>query len=141
VLPSQNTIELVQAASAASAGSSTSGEAKSRTQLTAGAFVVAVGGRPSPLQCEGGGLAVSSDDLFGLPSLVSAHNTAAQRVVARGDRKPKVCVVGGGYVALECGGLLAGLGCDVTVLYRSELLRGFDRDCVARVSAGLEAEG
>ena len=84
---------------------------------------------------------MSSDDLFGLPSLVSARNVAAQASVARGDRRPKVCVVGGGYVALECGGLLAGLCCDVTVLYRSQLLRGFDRDCVARVSAGLEADG
>jgi thioredoxin reductase (NADPH) len=113
-----------------------------RTRLTAGAFVVAVGGRPSTLPCSGGDLAVSSDDLFSRPSLMGPGASAAARLaVARGDRKPTVCVVGGGYVALECGGLLAGLGCQVTLLHRSPLLKGFDRGCVAKVAAGLEAEG
>lgn len=40
----------------------------------------------------------------------------------------KTCVVGAGYVALECAGFIQGLGqADVTVLVRSILLRGFDR--------------
>ena len=43
----------------------------------------------------------------------------------------KTCVVGAGYVALECGGFLTGLKQgEVTVLVRSIPLRGFDRECV-----------
>ena len=38
----------------------------------------------------------------------------------------KTLVVGAGYVALECGGFIHGLGCDTTVMVRSILLRGFD---------------
>jgi thioredoxin reductase (NADPH) len=81
-------------------------------QLTAARFVIAVGGRPTPLSCLGAQLAITSDDLFSL------------------QRHPgKVCVVGAGYVALECAGFLKAVGCDVTVLVRSIALRGFDRDC------------
>lgn len=39
----------------------------------------------------------------------------------------KICVVGAGYVAMECAGFLTGLGLDVSVLVRSMPLRGFDR--------------
>ena len=38
----------------------------------------------------------------------------------------KTLVIGAGYVALECGGFLTGVGLDVTVAVRSILLRGFD---------------
>jgi pyruvate/2-oxoglutarate dehydrogenase complex dihydrolipoamide dehydrogenase (E3) component len=38
----------------------------------------------------------------------------------------KTLVIGASYVALECAGVLAGLGFEVTVLIRSILLRGFD---------------
>lgn len=38
----------------------------------------------------------------------------------------KTIIAGGSYIALECAGFLSGLGYDVTVLYRSILLRGFD---------------
>lgn len=48
---------------------------------------MAVGGRPKPLTCEGGDLAVTSDDIFSLPSSPG-----------------KTLVVGASYVALECAG-------------------------------------
>ena len=79
-------------------------------------IVVAVGGRPTPIRCPGGELALSSDDLFSMKSPPG-----------------KTLVVGASYIALECAGFLAGLGFDVTVMVRSILLRGFDRDCVERI--------
>ena len=82
--------------------------------ITAARFVVAVGGRPSPLSCPGAEYAITSDDLF-------------MKETAPG----KACVVGAGYVALECGGFLTGLKQgEVTVLVRSIPLRGFDRERV-----------
>jgi len=74
------------------------------------------------LDCPGAEHAISSDDLFSLE-----------------ESPGKTCVVGAGYVALECAGFLAGLQFDVTILVRSILLRGFDRDCVDYVRIALEA--
>lgn len=50
-------------------------------------------------------------------------------------------MVGASYVALECGGFLAGLGLDVTVMVRSILLRGFDQDMANRAGAYMEEHG
>lgn len=101
-------------------------DAKGKTEIiTAARFVLAVGGRPTSLDCPGAEYAISSDDIFSL------------------DQAPgKTCVVGAGYVALECAGFLAGLNQgDVTVLIRSIPLRGFDRDTVDRVTKSLENVG
>lgn len=93
----------------------TDGKGKVKT-ITAARIMIAVGGRPTPLDCEGGELAITSDDLFSL------------------EKSPgKTLVVGAGYVALECGGFLRGLGLDVTLLVRSMLLRGFDRECANKI--------
>lgn len=45
------------------------------------------------------------------------------------DKLPKkAAVVGGGYIAVEFAGILAGLGVDISLLYRGPLfLRGFDK--------------
>ena len=93
-------------------------DSKGKSQVITGArFVVAVGGRPSALPCPGGEHVITSDDIFSLPTSPG-----------------KVCVIGGGYVALECAGFLAGLEHgDVTVLVRSMPLRSFDRDVVKKV--------
>lgn len=63
------------------------GPANQERVLTCDKVVVAVGGRPKELACEGGELAITSDDLFSL-------------------KKPpgKTLVVGASYVALECAG-------------------------------------
>lgn len=53
----------------------------------------------------------------------------------------KTLVVGASYVALECGGFLAGLGLDVTVMVRSILLRGFDQDMANRAGEHMEEHG
>lgn len=90
-------------------------DAKGKTQtITAARFVIATGGRPSPLNIPGGELAITSDDIF-------------MKETAPG----KTCVVGAGYVALECAGFLTALHQgDVTVLVRSTPLRTFDKDVV-----------
>mmetsp|Transcript_45129 Transcript_45129/g.51842 ORF Transcript_45129/g.51842 Transcript_45129/m.51842 type:complete len:508 (+) Transcript_45129:230-1753(+) len=89
--------------------------------LTAEKIVVAVGGRPHALNCPGGELSISSDDIF-------AKKTAPG----------KTLVVGASYIALECAGFLAALGYDTTVMVRSILLRGFDRDMADKVGAFME---
>jgi thioredoxin reductase (NADPH) len=87
-----------------------------KTIITSSRFLVATGGRPTPLECEGGELAISSDDIFAL------------------EKSPgKTLCVGASYISLECAGFLAGLGLDVTVAVRSILLRGFDRECADRI--------
>lgn len=100
-------------------------DAKGKTQtISAARFVIAVGGRPTPLSCPGGEHSISSDDLFML------------------DSSPgKTLIVGAGYVALECGGLLSGIGCDTTILVRSIPLRGFDRECVEKIVDTMEKTG
>lgn len=55
--------------------------------LSCGCVVVAVGGRPNKLPCEGGELAITSDDIFSLK-----------------NHPGKTLVVGASYVALECAG-------------------------------------
>mmetsp|Transcript_23849 Transcript_23849/g.40601 ORF Transcript_23849/g.40601 Transcript_23849/m.40601 type:complete len:644 (-) Transcript_23849:377-2308(-) len=86
--------------------------------------MIAVGGRPTPLNCEGGELAISSDDIFSL------------------DRDPgKVLCVGASYISLECAGFLRGIGKDVTVAVRSILLRGFDRECAKLIGEHMKDEG
>lgn len=92
--------------------------------ITASRFLIAVGGRPSPLACEGGDLAISSDDIFAL------------------DQDPgKVLCVGASYISLECAGFLRGIGKDVTVAVRSILLRGFDRECADMIGDYMKSEG
>jgi thioredoxin reductase (NADPH) len=56
----------------------------------------------------------------------------------------KTCVIGAGYVALECAGFIAGLkgsAGGVKVLVRSILLRGFDRDPVNFIQDYMQHHG
>lgn len=95
-----------------------------KTKFTSKNFCIAVGGRPSELSCEGKEYAISSDDIFML------------------DHEPgKTLVVGASFVALECAGFLNILGFDVTVMVRSILLRGFDRECSEKIGEYMEEEG
>merc|ERR1712232_323392 len=94
------------------------------SQITAARFIVAVGGRPTPLDCEGGELAISSDDIFALKT-----------------NPGKTLCVGASYISLECAGFLRGLGLDVTVAVRSILLRGFDRECADMIGDYMVSQG
>mmetsp|Transcript_29207 Transcript_29207/g.44589 ORF Transcript_29207/g.44589 Transcript_29207/m.44589 type:complete len:614 (-) Transcript_29207:482-2323(-) len=94
------------------------------SEITAARFVIAVGGRPTNLDCEGGDLAISSDDVFAL------------------EKSPgKTLCVGASYISLECAGFLAGLGYDTTVAVRSILLRGFDRECADKIGDYMKGHG
>lgn len=88
--------------------------------------LIAVGGRPQvPSDVPGAKeYAITSDDLFSL------------------RKSPgKTLCVGASYIALECAGLLSELGLDVTVAARSVLLRGFDKQCGAKVGQIMEELG
>lgn len=50
-------------------------------------------------------------------------------------------VVGASYIALECGGFMHGLGCDVTIMVRSIFLRGFDQHMANKVGDYMEKSG
>jgi thioredoxin reductase (NADPH) len=92
--------------------------------ITSSRFLIAVGGRPAPLDCEGAELAISSDDIFSL------------------EKSPgRTLCVGASYISLECAGFLNGLGFDVTVAVRSILLRGFDRECSEKIEKYMEELG
>jgi len=94
------------------------------SSVTFGRCLVATGGRPTPLSCPGGELAVSSDDIFSLESSPG-----------------KTLCVGASYISLECAGFLAGLGLEVSVAVRSILLRGFDRECAEKIGEFMEDTG
>uniref|UniRef100_A0AAY4EGL5 thioredoxin-disulfide reductase (NADPH) n=1 Tax=Denticeps clupeoides TaxID=299321 RepID=A0AAY4EGL5_9TELE len=92
---------------------------------TAAKFILATGERPRYLGIPGDKeYCITSDDLFSLPYCPG-----------------KTLVVGASYVALECGGFLAGLGLDVTVMVRSILLRGFDQEMANHIGDHMEEHG
>jgi glutathione reductase (NADPH) len=68
---------------------------------------------------------ISSNEVFHLP------------------KQPKRIVIqGGGYIALEFACIFAGLGSDVTLIYRGDnILRGFDEDVRKHLRAEMEKEG
>lgn len=80
--------------------------------FTAANITVATGGWPVMPDLPGKELILSSNEMFYL------------------DQLPKQAVVwGGGYIAVEFAGILAGLGVETTLIYRGDLfLRGFDDD-------------
>ena len=75
-------------------------------------ILVATGGEPTLPDIPGIEHAIRSDDVFYLERLPE-----------------RLIVVGGGYIAVELAGVFAGLGVEVTQIYRGPLfLRGFDDD-------------
>jgi glutathione reductase (NADPH) len=54
----------------------------------------------------------------------------------------RILIQGGGYIAVEFACIFAGLGSDVTLVYRGEnILRGFDDDVRAHLRAEMERRG
>eukprot|EP00743_Colponemidia_sp_Colp-15_P007574 GILK01008189.1.p1 GENE.GILK01008189.1~~GILK01008189.1.p1 ORF type:complete len:513 (-),score=59.79 GILK01008189.1:269-1765(-) len=94
------------------------------TRHTAANFLLAVGGRPIYPSIPGVEHCISSDDIFQL------------------EKPPgKTLVVGASYIGLECAGFIHGMGMEATVMVRSILLRGFDREMAAKVGEYMEREG
>src|ERR1700736_5720306 len=68
---------------------------------------------------------ISSNDVFHLPAL-----------------PPRILIQGGGYIAVEFAGVFAGLGSEVTLVYRGQnILRGFDDDVREHLRAEMERRG
>ncbi|HXW26841.1 MAG TPA: glutathione-disulfide reductase [Xanthobacteraceae bacterium] len=68
---------------------------------------------------------ISSNEVFHLPAMPR-----------------RILIQGGGYIAVEFAGVFAGLGAEVTLVYRGEnILRGFDDDVRAHLRAEYERSG
>ena len=94
--------------------------------VTADKILIATGGRPwKPAEIPGIEHAITSEEAFHL------------------DELPKrVLVAGGGYIAVEFAGIFAGMGSEVTLVYRGpNILRGFDDDVRAHLAGEMEKRG
>ncbi len=88
-------------------------------------ILIATGARPVMPVLPGIEHAISSDEVFHLPSLPR-----------------RVAIIGAGYIALEFASIFRGCGSEVTVLYRGpEPLRGFDGDIRAAIAEEMTARG
>lgn len=78
--------------------------------LSAERFLIATGGQVSVPDIEGKEHFITSNEAFDLPKLPK-----------------RIAVYGGGYIAVEFGGIFSGLGAETTLIYRGDKpLRGFD---------------
>jgi glutathione reductase (NADPH) len=76
-------------------------------------ILVATGGYPS-----------TDEKLPGLE-----HTISSNEVFHLAEQPKRIVIAGGGYIAVEFAGVFAGLGSEVTLVYRGEkILRGFDED-------------
>ncbi|GAB3628772.1 glutathione-disulfide reductase [Pandoraea terrae] len=95
-------------------------------RITARVILIATGGRPGDQpHFAGREHAVSSNEMFHL------------------ERRPaRATIIGGGYIAVEFAGILAGLGTQTTLVYRGpHLLRGFDDDLREGVEKAYRDKG
>lgn len=92
---------------------------------TAKNILIAVGGRPSYLDVPGSReFCITSDDLFWVKKAPG-----------------KTMVIGAGYIAMECGGFMKGMGHDTYLMVRSTPLRNFDQDMIAKVVEDMTDHG
>ena len=91
--------------------------------VTARHILIATGGKPRLPNIPGIELAISSDGFFEL------------------NKQPKrAMVVGGGYIATELAGVFAGLGSEVHLVHRGDILLGdFDREIAGFVTNAIES--
>lgn len=94
--------------------------------VTAEKILIAVGGTPIRDEAvDPDHLGFVSDDVFSLP-----------------EQPKRLVIAGGGYIAIEFAHIFAGLGTEVTLVYRGErLLKSFDQDISRRVEENLNAAG
>ncbi|MCA0317300.1 MAG: glutathione-disulfide reductase [Proteobacteria bacterium] len=94
--------------------------------VTAKFILVATGAAPSTDgTLPGGDLTISSNEVF--------HLT---------EQPKRIVIAGGGYIAVEFAGVFAGLGSEVTLVYRgAKILRGFDEDLRDHLMAEYARKG
>jgi glutathione reductase (NADPH) len=94
-------------------------------RITAKYILIAVGSWPAVPEFPGSEYAITSNEVFFLPTLPR-----------------KMIIVGGGYIAVEFAGIFHGLGVEVTQLYWDRLfLRGFDDDCRKTLADEMRKKG
>jgi glutathione reductase (NADPH) len=94
--------------------------------VTAKYILVATGAAPFvPRHLPGHELAITSNEMFELEKLPR-----------------RICIVGGGYIAVEFAGIMQGLGVETILIYRGpQILRGFDQDLGDHLSAEMQKKG
>jgi glutathione reductase (NADPH) len=94
-------------------------------RFTAEKILIACGGWPSLPNIPGIEHAITSNEALDLPEL-----------------PPRMTIVGGGYIAVEFCGIFRAAGVEVTEVIRAaEVLRGFDEEVRAFLSAQMEKRG
>jgi glutathione reductase (NADPH) len=95
-------------------------------KITAKFILIATGAAPFiPRHLPGHELAITSNEAFHLEKLPR-----------------RICIVGGGFIAVEFAGIFHGLGVETILIYRGEqILRGFDEDLQAHLSAEMQKKG
>jgi glutathione reductase (NADPH) len=94
-------------------------------RFSAEKILIAVGGRPWVPDIPGKELGITSDEAFDLKQLPG-----------------KILIAGAGYIAVEFAGIFNGLGSEVTLAYRRDLImRGFDDDVRRVVESGMRGRG
>lgn len=95
-------------------------------EISAGAILIATGGRPNrDTGLTGWEHAITSDEMF--------HLAALPR---------RILIVGAGYVAIEFASIMNGLGVETTIIHRGkEILGPFDADVRAAMRAAMERRG
>jgi glutathione reductase (NADPH) len=95
------------------------------TRHTAKHILVATGGYPVRPDLPNADLGIVSDDVFHLDSLPKS-----------------ILIIGGGYIACEFAGVMAGLGVATTQYYRgAQVLRGFDGEARGLIAEEMRANG
>ncbi|GAB4186051.1 MAG: glutathione-disulfide reductase [Coleofasciculaceae cyanobacterium] len=94
-------------------------------KITADKILIAVGGQPYKPDIPGIEHAIVSDDMFQL------------------EKQPKhIAIIGTGYIGVEFACIMNGLGSEVTLLDRNDLiLRGFDDDLRSGIQEGMQQHG
>jgi glutathione reductase (NADPH) len=76
-------------------------------------------------------------DIAGLDHVISSNEALDLNELPR-----RILIQGGGYIAVEFAGIFAGLGSEVTLVYRGDnILRGFDDDVREHLRGEMEKRG
>jgi glutathione reductase (NADPH) len=95
-------------------------------RVRAGHILIATGGMPS----------------FGDPIPGLEHAISSNEAFHLDELPRRIVIQGGGYIAVEFAGIFAGLGSQVTLIYRGpKILRGFDDDVRQHLRVELEQRG
>ena len=95
-------------------------------RISARYVLIATGAAPFvPLHLPGRELAITSNEAFHLERLPQ-----------------RICIVGGGYIAVEFAGIFNNLGVETILIYRGEkILRGFDEDLRDHLTKEMKKKG